>query len=300
VPEICALIFPGQGSQNLKMLSKAKSLASFDKFYSVVREQLKTDIFSEVEAGGDGVINKNAVSSILTVFLSALHLEEFKKTNPMPSLFAGYSVGQWAAIYASGAISFDKLIHIVRNRAKIMDEWISKTKSGMLAVIGLMDDVVEGVCQEVRGQGQNVWISNFNAPAQYSLAGTLEGIQEAQALLQKKSPKKMAVLPVAGGWHSPLLEGAGKDFERFLEAEKISLHENQVIDNVTGDFLPSSKAALVTQLGRHLYCPVMWEKGVRRLISVQVKTFNEIGFGNMLTKYGFFIDRSLNHNPGLD
>ncbi len=294
------LVFPGQGSQSLKMLAKARSLPAFTKYYGPICEQAASDLISQIERGEETLLNENSTSSLLTVLLSALHLEQYRQSNSEPSFFAGYSVGQWTAIYASGAISYESLIRIVHKRALLMNECLTDTNSGMLAVIGLPEDKVEGICKALRARDLQIWISNFNAPGQYSIAGTAEAIAQAQKELSLLVPKKLVVIPVAGGWHSPLLKPTEEPFLKALQSEKIALSENKVLDNVNGDFLPTEVNSLHGQLAAQVYSPVKWEKCVQRLVKENVMHLREIGYGNMLTKYGFFINRSVKHEPGLE
>ena len=294
-----AFVFPGQGSQTLKMLQTAKALPEFESFYSQVCKIAGEDIFEEIGKHGESYLNRNAISSLMTVLLSALHFEKYKTAPALTKTFAGYSVGQWTAIYASGAIDYATLIQVVFQRAKIMDRFSGRTDSGMLAVIGVKEEVLEEICSSLRNAGQKIWISNYNAPTQYTVAGLKASLEEAQKLIQQKTPKKMLALSVAGAWHCPLLEEAGLEFKKFLGDLQINVRADTVIDNVTGRFLPSDSEALREQLGAHVCRPVQWEKGLQTLAAQGTQVFQEVGFGNMLTKYGFFIDRVGEHQPGL-
>lgn len=294
------LIFPGQGSQSLKMLAKARTFSGFDRFYKPICDQVGSDLISRIEHGENALLNENSTSSLLTVLLSTLHLEQYRQSNADSPFFAGYSVGQWTAIYASGAISYESLIRIVHKRALVMNECLAHTDSGMLAVIGLAEEKVESACQALRAKDLKIWISNFNAPGQYSIAGTSEAIAQAQKELSALTPKKLVVIPVAGAWHSPLLKQTQEPFLKALQDEPITLAANKVLDNVTGDFLPADRKSLLEQLAAQVFSPVKWEQCIQRLVKENVKQFREIGYGNMLTKYGFFIDRSVKHEPGLE
>jgi len=294
-----ALLFPGQGSQSLKMIPSAKSLNSFYRYYQETCDLLRTDLFKTIETDPNR-INSNRLSSAMTILLSALHLDQFLETHPRPNYFAGYSVGQWTALYAAGGITFSDLIIITSARAEFMDQCMKNIHSGMLAVIGLdLDDIIR-ICQEMREQQHSLWISNYNAPGQVSLAGTAHALSMVESKLSALGAKKIIHVPVAGAWHSPFLLSASTHFLKFLERYQILLDTNIVINNVDGKFLPTEKSDLHQALANQISSPVMWEQGINTLINLHSTNFYEIGFGNMLTKYGFFINRKLNFIPGLN
>lgn len=294
--EPLALLFPGQGAHQPPMLDGLKNCRNFTSRYSLICECLGSDPLERFCRGDVSFCNENKVSSLLTVLASSLSLDLLRAQSKHQLLFfAGYSVGQWTSLYAAGALSFDELIGVVSARADLMDRAIQRCPGGMIAVIGLREDVISGVCDQLRNQGHKIWISNFNAPGQFSLSGTEDSIEEALRRLRELSPKTLIRLPVCGPWHCPLLREAGEGLRTVLRQVNWLPWHAPVIDNVSGSFLPMKKDRLVEQLVQHVSAPVRWAQGVEKLIGAGCAEFVEIGYGNTLTKFGFFINRSVRH-----
>lgn len=240
-------------------------------------------------------INSNKVSSMLTVLASSLSLDLVRQQGLEPAWTAGYSVGQWTALYAADCITFSELVDIVFARATFMDECFSQRTGAMLAVIGLPLDVVQDVCVEIQGEGLFLTVSNYNCVGQYSLAGDVEAIEKAANKFEKMAIKKVQRLPVAGAWHCRLLAGAEHKFLEFLQAREIDLPRIPVCDNVSGDFLSCDPHELKLRLAGQIASPVQWEKCIHSLCRAGCTELVEIGFGNVLTKFGFFINRKVAH-----
>lgn len=290
------LLFPGQGAHDLHMLERIKYMEHFSPRYELVCDLLEGNPLQELERGNQAYLNRNEVSSMLTLLVSSLLLDVYQETSePRPVFLAGYSVGQWLALYVANVISYEQLMAIVKTRATLMDGCFKEKKGGMLAVIGLPADRLNQVCRELEIEGHYLTISNYNCVGQFSLAGTAEAIALAYDRIQALKPKKVVRLPVSGAWHCSLLDQAATSFEAYLRGIPFTRPVLPVINNVTGDFLPAAEKAMKEQLALHLSAPVQWAKGIKTLIAHGGNEFIEIGYGNTLTKFGFFIDRSVRH-----
>lgn len=291
-----ALLFPGQGSQSLAMLDSLRSLPDYKEKYAVLCKCLDFDPVERAQTDDANVINANAVSSGLTVLASVLALEEFRHTTSLtPEVFSGYSVGQWTALYAAQVLSFEKLIEVVAYRATLMDKCSAKRPGGMVAVIGIEPEPLLSLCAELSSADKVITISNYNCYGQYTLSGDVALIEAAQDKIAQMSPKKLARIPVAGAWHSSILAEAAVEFEKYLRTCNLSLPAAQIVDNVTGDYLTPDPESMVVTLAQHISHPVQWHKGMLLLIGDGVTECVEIGYGNMLTKFGMFINRSIEH-----
>lgn len=288
-----AFLFPGQGAHCVNMLDGLTDCPAFADRYALVVERLGVDPLTF--ADDLALINSNKVSSLLTVLASSLSLDVLRAQNIQPSFVAGYSVGQWTALYAAGCLDFASLVDVVYARATFMDECFADRRGGMVAVIGLPLQVVEDICNEVRDSGSFLTISNFNCVGQYSLAGDVDAVERAIAKLEGLSAKKVQRLPVAGAWHCDLLAKASEEFQQFLQAVPLELPSVPVCDNVTGEVLPDDQARLKSMLARQISVPVQWEKCIQHLCTSGCTEFIEVGFGNVLTKFGFFINRKVAH-----
>lgn len=292
-----ALVFSGQGAQQPDMLDGLRACASFTPRYEAVCAALKLSPLEELARGNKAVLNHNAVSSLMTVLAGVMSLERYRAAGEAePAFVAGYSVGQWTALYAAGVVPFAMLIDVVHQRSRFMDQAIRRTPGAMLGVIGLPAGVVEELCEAVRAStGEYVAISNENAVGQFSLAGTTAAIDAAEARLETTQARKVVRLPVSGAWHCALMDEAAEKFGRWLEGVALSPPKIPVTDNVTGEFLPNDAGEFRQRLVEHVRMPVRWQNCVKTLIAAGTDEIVEVGYGNLLTKFGFFIDRSVRH-----
>ncbi len=294
--EPLALVFPGQGAHDVKMLDGVRGLPGFAARYALVADALRSSPLDEIAAGNAEYLNQNRVTALLTLLVSTLSLDAFREAHGRDADFvSGYSVGQWTALYAAGAVSFEQLVEIVAVRSALMDDCFVDVAGAMLAVIGLKAEVLENLCDGLRAKSHRVWVSNYNCVGQYTIAGAADAIDAAERALAELKPRKIARVPVSGAWHTPLLAAAHAGFAKYLAGVPIAPTTVPVVDNVTGGWLPAERPALDQQLARHLDHPVLWEQGIRALLAKGAKRFVEIGYGNVLTKFGFFIDRSVEH-----
>jgi [acyl-carrier-protein] S-malonyltransferase len=292
-----ALLFPGQGAHCNGMLDAHVGTRNFDELYPIVGDVLGYSLLERVGNDPES-INANLVSSMLTVLASCLASKRFAEENKgVPDYVAGYSVGQLTALHVAGCFEFPELVRLVMVRAKLMDECFIATPGAMLAVIGLPQQLVEDICAGLESEGHQIWISNINCLGQYSLSGTGAAIAAAKLLLAEEKPKKLLDLPVSGAWHSPLLAACQASFAAHLDDRQWLTPQIPVVNNVTGEFMPDDPTLIKEQLVKHLTHPVRWEASLKMLVADGCTRFVEVGFGNTLTKFGFFIDRTATYEP---
>lgn len=292
---VTAFVFPGQGPQSIEMLSPFQPASFFQSNIRLVEDTLGNSLQSLARREGPQLFLRNDVASIMTVFASAVALNELHRKGIQPGCVAGYSVGQWTAMYAAGMLSFRDLLTIVKVRADEMVATQASADGAMMAVIGLQDSVVKDVCKSISTQEEPVAISNFNCTGQVTIAGTRQSVKLAADELARRKPHKLVPVATSGAWHCSLLEGAKAPLARLLEQVTFQAPSIPVADNVTGGLLPEDPKELRQQMVRHLTEPVQWHQCVRTLSQLGVKTFVEVGYGDMLTKFGFFIDRNAQH-----
>jgi len=294
--EPAALLFPGQGAQSETMLD---ALAAFDAFrprYDVVCNALGLDLLDEARAGRASV-HANLTGSVMTVLASAISLDLLRDAHvdgPFAGT-AGYSVGQWTALYAAGSISFEQLIRIVKRRAELMDACAAANPGSMLAVIGVAEAPLEALCGRIRDGGHFVAIANYNAVGQYSLSMAAGAEEIVMREVQALKPAKCIPLRTGGGWHSRLMTSARDGLLQLLESEELRAAAMPVVDNASGDFLPADIASGRERLADQVCQPVRWSGGVETLIARGAARCIEVGYGNMLSKFGFFINRKVRH-----
>jgi [acyl-carrier-protein] S-malonyltransferase len=291
-----AVLFPGQGAHECSMLEGVANGNLFAERYEKVRRTLQCNPMEEFSKGNRNYVNRNKVSSLLTLLVSSLSLDMYLDVeDELPVFYAGYSVGQWTALYAAGCISFDALIDIAAARADCMDDCMKERQGVMMAVIGVREEALEEYLDAIRKQGHFIVISNYNCLGQYSISGTKEAVEIAYANAESLHPRKTAILPVQGAWHCELLKPAETAFAAYLNTISLAPPRIPVVDGMTGDLLPENMEIVKQQMARHISHPVRWGKGIQRLIQAGCEEFVEIGYGNVLTKFGFFIDREKTH-----
>ncbi|MEM6477868.1 MAG: ACP S-malonyltransferase [Pseudomonadota bacterium] len=286
-----ALVFPGQGAQGADMLSAFEAAPSYGRLRAHLAQRLGCDPLR-----GEGDLNDNRVASLLTVTASLLALELWRQAHPNAVIagLAGYSVGQWTALYAAGCFEEETLFEVISQRARFMDEACAAgPPGGMVSVIGVPLGDIKHCCARARAQGFDVFLANDNAPNQVTLAGQLGALSALKDIIAPLRPKQIRDIPVAGAWHSPAMAPAAARFERYLMGVTLRAPTLPIIDNVSGLAFKNKPAA--HDLARQVAEPVLWQGCVRALISLGATQVIEMGHGNILTKFGFFIDRSVKH-----
>ena len=286
-----AYVFPGQGAQFVGMgkdlyESNAKAKELFDKANEILGYRI-TDIMFE---GTDEDLKQTKVTQpavFLHSVITALCLEGFK-----PDMVAGHSLGEFSALTAAGALSFEDGLRLVYARAMAMQKACEAAPSTMAAIIGLPDDVIEKVCAEISKEGYVVVPANYNSPGQVVISGNVEAIQEACAKLKEAGAKRALPLAVGGAFHSPLMEMARVELADAIEKAPVSNPVCPVYQNV--DAKPHTDAAEIkANLLKQLTSPVRWTQSVKNMIADGMTEFVECGPGQVLTGLIGRIQKSL-------
>ena len=288
-----AFVFPGQGSQFVGMgkdLYENHTLAKelFDKADSILGFKI-TDIMF---AGTDEQLKQTNVTQpavFLHSVISALCLGDAFK----PDMVAGHSLGEFSALVASGALSFEDGLKLVAARANAMQKACEKNPGTMAAIIALPDETVEHVCEAVSKEGKVVVAANYNCPGQLVISGEKDAINEACEKLKAAGAKRALPLMVGGAFHSPLMQPAKDELQEAIEKTNFSTPSCPVYQNV--DAKPHTdpseiKANLIAQLTS----PVRWTKSVQNMIADGADDFTECGPGRALRGMIGRIDRSVN------
>ncbi len=276
-----AFVFPGQGSQFIGMgkdLYENSPLAKelFDKANDILGYRI-TDIMFE---GSDDDLKQTKVTQpavFLHSVISALCMgEDFK-----PEMTAGHSLGEFSALVAAGALSFEDGLRLVYARAMAMQKACEIAPGTMAAIIGLPDEKVEEVCKEVSEEGNVVVAANYNCPGQLVISGNVDAINAACEKLKAAGAKRALPLKVGGAFHSPLMQPAKDELQVAIEQTEIKAPMCPVYQNV--DAQPHTdpveiKANLIAQLTS----PVRWTASVQKMIEDGAVDFTECGPGKAL------------------
>ena len=230
---------------------------------------------------------ENAQPGIFLVSWVALELLKEQVPDLVFEATAGLSLGEFTALTAAGAMSFEDGLKVVRQRGQFMQEACDATEGGMAAVIGLDEATTREVCTSA-----DVELANLNCPGQLVISGASSGIEKACELAKEKGAKRALPLTVAGAYHSRLMESASTELESALREVELNLPMVPVISNVTAK--PHATAGEILQrLVEQVTSSVLWETSIRYLVEQGFTRFIELGPGNALTGFMRRIDRDL-------
>lgn len=276
-----AYVFPGQGAQFSGMgkdLYENNTLARelFDKANEILGFNITEIMFN----GSDADLKQTKVTQpavFIHSVISALSLgEDFA-----PEMVAGHSLGEFSALTAAGALTFEDGLRLVYKRALAMQKACEKQISTMAAILGLPDETVENICAQVAAEGNTVVAANYNCPGQIVISGTEEGVRKACEAMLAAGAKRALPLNVSGAFHSPLMQPAKEELAAAINETEVRTPRCPVYQNVDGKphTTPEEiKANLVAQLTS----PVRWTASVKQMMSDGATEFTECGPGAVL------------------
>ena len=273
-----AYVFPGQGAQFTGMgkdLYESSALAKelFEKANEILGFRI-TDIMFE----GTAEELKETKVTQPAVFLHSVILAKTLGEDFKPEMVAGHSLGEFSALVANGALSFEDGLKLVSQRALAMQKACEITPSTMAAVLGLADNIVEEVCASIDGI---VVAANYNCPGQLVISGETTAVEKACEAMKAAGAKRALILPVGGAFHSPMMEPAREELAAAIEATTFSTPICPVYQNVTANAVSDAneiKKNLIIQLT----APVKWTQSVQQMITDGATLFTEVGPGKVL------------------
>ena len=275
-----AYLFPGQGSQFVGMgkdlyESNPEAAKYFDEADEILGFSLKEIMFEGPEEK-----LKQTEFTQPAIFLHSVAL--FKTLDTNPDMVAGHSLGEFSALVASGAVSFEDALRIVRRRGELMQQAGEQNPGTMGAVIGMDDEAVENVCAEAaEASGKEVIAANYNCPGQLVISGYKEAVEKAVELAKENGARLAKLLPVSGAFHSSLMQPAYDGLKEQLEQLEISEPICPIYSNYTAEATTDTEE-IRSNLLNQLLNPVRWTQTLNNMSENGADSFIEMGPGKVL------------------
>jgi len=294
-----SIVFPGQGSQSLGMLSDLRSNFSVvNEIFQEASDAINVDLWKIVNEDQELLnLTKNTQPVMLAAGYATFRVLA-GEVNLTPIAIAGHSLGEYTALVASGSLSFFEAAQLVRKRAELMQAAVPSGSGSMAAILGLDDSKVVEICSIANRVGV-VEAVNFNSPGQVVIAGEKQAVANACELMKEAGAKRALVLPVSVPSHCSLMKDAAMEYKYSVDNINFQMGSEKVLHNVDADYsgnIDEIKSKLVEQLHK----PVLWTSTVQKMKESGVEKLIEAGPGKVLAGLTRRIDKSLSGSAIID
>jgi len=289
-----AFLFPGQGAQFPGMGKDIYEASQEAKTLFHQANDILGFNITDIMFGEDAEALKQTQVTQPAIFLHSVILSSVMGKSFNPACVAGHSLGEFSALVAAKALSFESGLKLVHQRALAMQDACDEVPGTMAAVLGLEDQVIEDVCAKISGI---VVAANYNCPGQLVISGEKEAIGLACEAMKEAGAKRALPLPVGGAFHSPLMEPAKTKLAAAIEHTSIQDPICPVYQNVVATGITDA-AIIKTNLIAQLTAPVRWTQSVQQMLSDGANSFTEVGPGKVLQGLVKKIDRSAETSSG--
>jgi [acyl-carrier-protein] S-malonyltransferase len=289
-----ALLFPGQGVQRPGMGKRLHDrYPAARRVFERAEEVLRIPVRRLCFEGPEEELNRteNLQPCVMTVCWAAYEIWRESYGMEQVRVMAGHSLGEFTALAAAGAVTWETALLLVQERGRIMAEASRTQPGGMLAIVGLDEERVEEIRREASELGR-LYLANRNADVQFVLSGEVAAVQQAERLALAAGARRALILTVPLPAHSPLMEAAGSAFRAVLDRLTIEMPEFPILANATGQAIGTLND-LRQELGNHLLRPVDWARTMVSLRAMRVATVVELGPGRVLASL------AAKHIPGV-
>ncbi|MGF7048691.1 [acyl-carrier-protein] S-malonyltransferase [Paenibacillus sp. DS2015] len=288
-----ALVFPGQGAQSVGMGKDIyDTVAEARQVFELADRSLGFSLTSMIFEGPDSELKKTFNTQPALLATSIAYLEALRGKGIQADFVAGHSLGEYSALVASGVLSLEEAVSIVRARGQYMEEAVPEGQGAMAAVLGADRESLTSLCASITETGHVVELANINCPGQIVISGSQEGVAAACERVKEAGGKKAILLEVSGPFHSSMMKEAAEQLEVRLSSVQFNDTTIPLVANVTAQQVRSG-SDIRDLLVKQVFSPVLWEDSINYLIQQGVDTFIEIGPGKVLTGLIKKIDKTV-------
>lgn len=288
-----AFVFPGQGSQSVGMLNDVNlHYSQIIELFSKVSKRLGYDVWQLIQEGPESKLNQTEHTQVAMLTADVAIYTILKQTQDItPSMMAGHSLGEYAALVCAGALNLEDAAWLVSKRGQLMQETVPLGVGAMAAIVGLTDEEVQKICLAASNADHQVTPANYNAIGQVVIAGHTPAIEQANTLALEAGAKLAKIIPVSVPCHCSLLKKAADLFAEVLQEVEFKVPEVEVISNV--DLSTYQSAEQIRKLLKEqLYSPVRWVETIQLMKNKGIDKVVECGPGKVLSGLIRRIDRS--------
>ncbi|MEN1727992.1 MAG: ACP S-malonyltransferase [Pseudomonadota bacterium] len=292
-----AFVFPGQGSQSVGMLqAMSEQYGQVRSTFEEAGEALAMDLWTLVSNGPEASLNQTAITQPAMLAADIAVWRVWQSLDGLrPTILAGHSLGEYAALVAAGSLEFPDAIRIVARRGELMQDAVADGQGAMAAILGLDDEVVEALCREA-AEGQVVSAANYNSPGQLVIAGESDAVERAMHLAKEAGARRAVVLPVSVPSHCALMQPAAEAMQVTLAETAIKEPVIPVLHNVAVQS-HSDAEGIRQALIEQLHAPVRWTATIKAMVAQGASRIAECGPGRVLSGLGRRIDRNVEWLP---
>ena len=294
-----SIVFPGQGSQSLGMLSDLRSNFSVvNEVFQEASDAINIDLWKIVNEDQELLSLTENTQPVMLAAGYATYKVLASEVSLTPISIAGHSLGEYTALVASGSLSFFDAAQLVRKRAELMQAAVPSGSGSMAAILGLDDAKIIEICSIANKLGV-VEAVNFNSPGQVVIAGEKQAVANACELMKEAGAKRALVLPVSVPSHCSLMKDAAMEYKYSVDSINFQMGSEKVLHNVDADY-SSNIDEIKSKLVEQLYKPVLWTSTVQKMKESGVEKLIEAGPGKVLAGLTRRIDKSLSGSAIID
>ena len=294
-----SIVFPGQGSQSLGMMSDLRSNFSVvNEIFQEASDAINLDLWKIVNEDQELLNHTENTQPVMLAAGYATYRVLAGEVILTPTSIAGHSLGEYTALVASGSLGFFEAVQLVRKRAELMQAAVPNGSGSMAAILGLDDTRVIEICLKASDKGV-VEAVNFNSPGQVVIAGEKKVVAHACELMKEAGAKRALVLPVSVPSHCSLMKDAAMEYKYSVDNINFQMGSEKLIHNVDADY-SSNIDEIKLKLVEQLYKPVLWTSTVQKMKNSGVEKLIEAGPGKVLAGLTRRIDKSLSGSAIID